>query len=380
MCGNKARTWVEIDLDVFRQNLSIIKKHIGPNVKILAVIKADGYGHGAYPLAKVCLEEKIDFLAVACVQEGIALRKAGIKIPILILSYVDVTEFDEIIEYDLIPTVYDEETALELNMRNELLAGKNHKIKIHIKLDTGMTRLGFSTLNPYETVDKIERISKLSNIIIDGIFTHYADSDNMDNGYCNQQFDRFNNVIELLQKKNINIPNRHTCNSGAVITEKDKYLDMVRCGIIMYGCYPEKHLEKIMPGILPPLSWKARLSHIRTVNEDVTVSYGRSYLVKSGTRVGVVSVGYADGYSRLLSNKFYCLVNGQKAPIIGRVCMDQLMIDLSDISEVKKGDVVTLIGNDGGATITATDMADAIGTISYEVLCGISKRVERIYR
>ena len=380
MCGNKARTWVEVDLDVFRQNLGIIRNHIGKDVKMLAVIKADGYGHGAYPLAKVCQEEKIDFLAVACAKEGISLRKAGIKIPILILSYVDVTEFDEIIEYDLIPTVYDEETALELNMLSELLDGKNHKIKIHIKLDTGMTRLGFSTLNPCETVEKIERISKLSNIVIDGIYTHYADSDNEDNEYCANQFERFNTVMELLKEKNINIPNKHTCNSGALITEKDKYLDMVRCGIIIYGCYPEKHLEKIMPDILPPLSWRARLSYVRIVDEDVTVSYGRTYSVKEGTRVGVVSVGYADGYSRSLSNNFYCLINGQKAPIIGRVCMDQLMVDLSHISGAKKGDIVTLIGKDGEEMITATDMAEAMGTISYEVLCGISKRVERIYR
>ncbi len=380
MCGNKTRTWVEIDLDVFRKNLNIIRNHIGENVKMLAVIKADGYGHGAYPLAKVCQEEKIDFLAVACAEEGIALRKAGICTPILILSYVDVTEFDEIIEYDLIPTVYDEEMALKLNNLNELLIEKKHKIKIHIKLDTGMTRLGFSTFNPHDTVEKIARISKLSNIEIDGIFTHYADSDNVDTGYCNQQFERFNKVVDLLAERNINIPNMHTCNSAGIITEKDKYLDMVRCGIILYGCYPEKHLEKIMPGILPPLSWKARLSHIRVVNEEITVSYGRTYSAKPGTRVGVVSVGYADGYSRLLSNNFYCLVNGHKAPIIGRVCMDQMMVDLTDVPDAKKGDVATLLGCDGEFKVTATEMADAIGTISYEVLCGISKRVERVYR
>lgn len=375
MCGNKARTWVEVDLEIFRKNLNIIRKHVGETIKIMAVVKADAYGHGASQLARVCQDEKIDFLAVACVKEGIALRKDGIKLPVLILSYVDETEVEEMIEYNLIPTVYDEEMAVKLNS----MCGDKQKIKIHIKLDTGMTRLGFSTLNPEKTVAIIEKISKMPNIEIDGIFTHYADSDNRELSYCNQQYERFNQVINLLQEKNINIPNKHTCNSAAVITEKDKYLDMVRCGIILYGCYPDRHLEEKLPGLLPPLSWRARLSYVRTVEEDTTVSYGRTRKVPAGTPVGVVSVGYADGYSRLLSNKFYCLINGRKAPVIGRVCMDQLMVDLSDVPDAQKGNVVTLIGKDGDLTITATDMADATGTISYEILCDISGRVDRVY-
>ncbi|MBE7020268.1 MAG: alanine racemase [Ruminococcaceae bacterium] len=375
MCGNKARTWVEVDLEIFRKNLDIIRKHVGETIKIMAVVKADAYGHGASQFARVCQDEKIDFLAVACVKEGIALRKDGIKLPVLILSYVDETEVEEMIEYNLIPTVYDEEMAVKLNS----MCGDKQKIKIHIKLDTGMTRLGFSTLNPERTVAIIEKISKMPNIEIDGIFTHYADSDNRDLSYCNQQYERFNQVINLLQEKNINIPNKHTCNSAAVITEKDKYLDMVRCGIILYGCYPDNHLEEKLPGLLPPLGWKARLSYVRTVEEDITVSYGRTCKVPAGTPVGVVSVGYADGYSRLLSNKFYCLINGRKAPVIGRVCMDQLMVDLSDVPDAQKGNVVTLIGKDGDLTITATDMADVTGTISYEILCDISGRVDRVY-
>ena len=380
MCGNKARTWVEIDLNIFRNNLKLIRRHIYGNVKMLAVIKADGYGHGALQLAKVCQDEQIDFLAVACVKEGIELRKEGITLPVLILSYIDKSEYSDLIDYNLIPTVYDEETAVELNSLIRNMCGENSKIKIHLKIDTGMTRLGFSAFDVSDTVEKIKRISKLSNVQIDGIFTHYADSDNIDTEYCSHQFSRFTRLIQNLEKNDIYIPNKHTCNSAGVITEYDKYLDMVRCGIMIYGCYPEKHLEMSMPGLLPPLSWKARLANVRNIEEEITVSYGRTYTARPGMKIGVVSVGYADGYSRLLSNNFHCIVNGKKVPITGRVCMDQLMVDLTDVPDAQKGDIVTLIGSDGDLTISATDMADAVGTISYEILCGISKRVERIYR
>ena len=380
MWGNKARSWVEIDLNIFSNNLKLIRKHIGNNVKMLAVIKADAYGHGALELAKVCQAEQVDYLAVACVKEGIELRKEGINLPILILSYIDASEYDELIEYNLIPTVYDEEMAIELNALVGKMCGENNKFKIHLKIDTGMTRLGFSTFDITDTVEKIKRISKLSNIEIDGMLTHYADSDNIDTGYCDYQFSRFSKLAEKLEENDIYISNKHTCNSAGVITEYDKYLDMVRCGIIIYGCYPEKHLEMMLPGLLPPLSWKARLAYVRNIEEDITVSYGRTYTAKPGMKIGVVAVGYADGYSRMLSNKFHCIVNGKKVPITGRVCMDQLMVDLTEVPDARVGDIVTLIGNDGDASITATEMADAIGTISYEVLCDISKRVERIYR
>lgn len=372
----RSRTWVEINLDVFKNNIKIIRKHIGDSVKLLAVIKADAYGHGAVELAKICEENEVDHFAVACLKEGIELRNAGIKKPILVLSYIDCHDIDKIIQYDLIPTVYDFEFP---NVLNQHLLAINKISKVHIKLDTGMTRLGFDALSQGVTVSEIEKISNLSNIEIDGIFTHFADSDNEDLTYCNTQQEIFVSVLNKLKEKGIEIPTKHTCNSAGIIACKDKHLDMVRCGIVLYGYYPEEHLKDTMPGIKPFLTWKAKISQIREILCDTTVSYGRTKKVSKGTKLAVVSVGYADGYRRALSNNFYVLINGKKAPLVGRVCMDQIIVDITEISDAKKGNDVILIGTDGENMITADDMAKKLGTISYEILCDIGKRVERVY-
>lgn len=373
---HRSRTWVEINLNILKNNLKIIREHIGDNVKLLAVVKADAYGHGACELAKICEENEVDRFAVACLKEGIELRIAGIKKPILVLSYIDKDDIDKIIQYDLIPTVYDYEFPYIFNQH---LYGTDKISKVHIKLDTGMTRLGFDALSYGVTVSEIEKINNLSNIEIEGIFTHFADSDNKDLSYCNRQQDVFLDICNKLKEKGIEIPIKHTCNSAGVIACSDKYLDMVRCGIILYGYYPEDHLKDTMPGIKPFLTWKARISQIREISCDTSVSYGRTGNVKRGTKLAVVCVGYADGYRRDLSNNFYVLINGKKAPIVGRVCMDQIIVDITEISDVKKGDVVILIGESNGEKITADDMAGKLGTISYEILCDIGKRVERIY-
>lgn len=372
----RSRSWVEINLDVFKNNIKIIRKHIGNSVKLLAVIKADAYGHGAVELAKICEENEVDHFAVACLKEGIELRNAGIKKPILVLSYIDCHDIDKIIQYDLIPTVYDFEFP---NVLNQHLLAINKISKVHIKLDTGMTRLGFDALSQGVTVSEIEKISNLSNIEIDGIFTHFADSDNEDLTYCNTQQEIFVSVLNKLKEKGIEIPTKHTCNSAGIIACKDKHLDMVRCGIVLYGYYPEEHLKDAMPGIKPFLTWKAKISQIREILCDTTVSYGRTKKVSKGTKLAVVSVGYADGYRRALSNNFYVLINGKKAPLVGRVCMDQIIVDITEISDAKKGNDVILIGTDGENMITADDMAKKLGTISYEILCDIGKRVERVY-
>lgn len=373
---HRSRTWVEINLDILKDNLKIIREHIGKKVKLLAVVKADAYGHGAVELAKICEENEVDHFAVACLKEGIELRNAGIKKPILVLSYIDYDDIDKVIQYDLIPTVYDFEFP---NILNQHLKNINKILKVHIKLDTGMTRLGFDALSYGVTVSEIEKINNLSNIKIEGIFTHFADSDNEDLSYCNRQQEVFLDVCNKLNKKGIEIPVKHTCNSAGVIACSDKHLDMVRCGIILYGYYPEEHLKDTMPGIKPFLTWKAKISQIREILYDTSVSYGRTENVKSGTKLAVVCVGYADGYRRELSNNFYVLINGKKAPIVGRVCMDQIIVDVTKIPNVKKGDDVILIGESNGEKITADDMAVKLGTISYEILCDIGKRVERIY-
>ncbi len=372
----ESRTWVEINLDIFENNLKIIRKHIGDSVKLLAVVKADAYGHGAVQLAKICEENEVDHFAVACLKEGVELRNAGIKKPILVLSYIDYDDIDKIIQYDLIPTVYDFEFP---NILNQHLKSINKISKVHIKLDTGMTRLGFDASSVSDTIAEIEKINNLSNIEIDGIFTHFADSDNEDLNYCQRQQEIFSFVLEKLEDKGIKIPLKHTCNSAGVIACRDKHLDMVRCGIILYGYYPEVHLKDILPGIKPFLSWKAKISQVREVLYDTTVGYGRTKKVSKGTKLAAISVGYADGYRRSLSNNFYVLINGKKAPVVGRVCMDQIIVDITGISDVKKGDDVILIGKSYENEITADDMANKTGTISYEILCDIAKRVERVY-
>ncbi|MBE7029200.1 MAG: alanine racemase [Ruminococcaceae bacterium] len=373
-CG--ARTWVEIDLDVFCNNLKLIRQHIGKEVNLLAVIKADGYGHGAVELAKVCEKNDVDVLAVACVDEGIILRKAGILKPILILSYIDDLQIEDMISYDLTPTVFDFEFAKAVN---DMALKQNKNVKVHIKLDTGMTRLGFQTYDISETVNEILKINQLSNIIVDGIFTHYADSDNLDLSYCDLQFEKYMSVLDTLKQKGLDIPVKHTCNSAGVMSSSNKYLNMVRCGIMIYGYYPEPHLREKLPGLKPPLSWKAKISQIRELYEDTTVSYARKGKGKKGDKLGVICVGYADGYSRKLSDDFYVLVNGKKANVVGRVCMDQIIVDLTQIPDVKKGDTATLIGTDGNLSITADDFANKLDTISYEILCDIGKRVPRYY-
>lgn len=371
------RSWVEIDLDVFKNNLKIIRSHIGKDVKMLAVIKADAYGHGAIPLAKVCAENEVDHLAVACVSEGIELRNAGIDLPVLILSYIDDFDIDEVIKYNLIPAVYDLEFTEKLNDR---LVYLDKQLKVHIKLDTGMTRLGFNASDVDKTVDDIMYINNLSNIEVEGIFTHYADSDNLVMEYCDLQFERYMKIVNALSSRGINIPIKHTCNSAGTITHDNKYLDMVRCGIMLYGYYPEEHLKSQLPGIKPFLSWKAKISQVREVLCDTSVSYGRTKNVGKGTKLAVISVGYADGYPRRLSNNFYVLINGRKAQLVGRVCMDQIIVDVTDIPDVKKGDTVTLLGTELNNSVTADDFANTLGTISYEILCNIGKRVPRIYR
>lgn len=370
------RTWLEVDLDTFSNNLKIIKKHIGSSVKLLTVLKANAYGHGAVELSKEAVKSGADFIAVACVDEAIELRKAGITVPVLVLSHTTLGRASDIVKYDIIPTVFNTDIPVALN---EYLKSQDKKVKVHIKLDTGMTRLGFDTVDVEKTVNDIISINNLSNIEIDGVFTHFADADNENSDFTAIQFDRYLKVISELEKRGIKIPVKHACNSAAAIANKNMHLDMVRCGIIIYGYYPEKYLEKILPGLKPNLSWKSEIFQVRNLKVDSTVSYGRTYNSEKGSRIGVVPVGYADGFSRTLSNDFYVLVNGKKAPLIGRVCMDQFMIDLTGIPDAKEGDEVTIIGKDGEYEITADNFASKLGTISYEILCDIGRRVPVVY-
>ncbi len=371
----KLRCWAEIDLDGFKKNIRIIKNHIG-NCKFIMVIKANGYGHGAKALARIASDEGVDAFAVACVKEGCSLRKAGITEPVTVLSYCGNENLDEIINYNLIPTVHDTEFAKKIS---EAAVKAQAAVKVHIKLDTGMTRLGFDARNIEETVRAIKYINDLSNIEIDGIYSHFADADNEDTGYTCMQYEAYKSIVEALEKDGIYIPDKHICNSAALIANKEMVFSGVRPGIIVYGYYPEDYLEKLLPGIHPFMEIKTVITQIREIEKDTSVSYGRTYRADSKRKIAVVPIGYADGYSRLLSNKFYVLISGKKARILGRVCMDQMMVDITDIENVKVGDTVIIMGKDGELKITADDIARETGTISYEVLCNIGMRVPRVY-
>lgn len=370
------RTWAEINLDNFKNNIEVIRKHTEKTAKLMAVIKADGYGHGAVTLAKEAEKSGFEYFAVACIDEVKELRRSAVKLPIVILSYTSYEDAEDIIKYDAIPAVFNKELPEKLN---EAARKAGKKIKVHIKLNTGMTRLGFDTERLEETVNDIVYISKLDNIEVDGIFTHFADADNEDSEFVFDQYERFDKVLKELSKKGICIPNRHICNSAATIANKDMQLDMVRCGIMLYGYYPEKYLEEMMPGIKPVMEIKSKILQIREIEKNVTVGYGRTYKSEKKLKIGVVPIGYADGYSRLLSNDFYLLVCGKKARILGRVCMDQLMIDITDIDDAYEGCEVTVMGKDGDLSLTADDIAAKLGTISYEILCDIGRRVPRVY-
>lgn len=372
----KMRTWAEINLDNFKNNIEVIKKHIGNEKMLMAVIKANAYGHGVTRIAIEAVNAGCDYLAVACIDEAIQIRKADIDIPVLILSHISEDGIPDLIDYNIIPTVFNKEMPEKIS---DYARKINKTVKVHIKLDTGMTRLGFDASKVNETVEDILYINNLDGIEIEGIFTHFADADNEGGTFTEEQYLKYKNIVNELEKRGLDIPVKHTCNSAGIISKKDMHLNMVRAGIILYGYYPEKYLENIMPGILPVLEIKSSVFQIKEVEEDITVGYGRTYKTENKKKIGVIPIGYADGYSRLLSNKFYVLVCGKKVNIIGRICMDQLMVDLTEIDNVCEGTVVTIIGKDGENSITAQDIANELKTISYEVLCDIGRRIPRIY-
>ena len=367
-----SRAWAEINLSNIENNLKIIKSHLSDKVKAVAVIKANGYGHGAVEVAKLAEKCGYSYLAVACIDEAIKLRKNGITLPLLLLSGVNTFLCGEYINNGVIPAVSDYNTAKELNSYGK-------KIKVHLKIDTVMTRLGFSSDDIETTVSEIKKISELENIEIDGIFSHFSVSDEFSQKeYTKMQYNKFQAVIKALENSGINVGLKHICNSAATIANPEMHLDMVRCGIIIYGYYPNPELENTFPGLKPALELKARISLIREIEKNISVSYGRTYTSSQKMTLAVLPIGYADGYSRALSNKFDVLVNGKRAKITGRVCMDQLMVDITGIDGVKAGDVVTLIGKDKNEMISVDDMANALHTISYEITCSFSERIPRI--
>lgn len=366
------RSCVEIDLGALKNNISEIRRITSKNAQIMAVVKADAYGHGAVTVAKTLLENGADQLCVATIDEAIELRKANINSNILILGYTDPTRFADVVSYSIDQAVYDFDTAKDLS--DEAIKN-NKKVNIHVKIDSGMGRIGIKP-GPDSTQD-IDRICALEGLIPYGIFSHFAVADENDDEYTLQQFDCFMKQVEALNDKGIHFTLRHICNSAGLMRFPQMHLDMVRAGIILYGLMPKgcpKGYTAI--NLIPVMSWCAKIIYSKQVDPGTSVSYGRHFISARKTNVLTVSVGYADGLSRRFSNDFSLLVEGEKVPIIGNICMDMCMLDGTDMkTKAHVESLVEVFGKDR----PADELADYLGTINYEITCVVGKRVQRIF-
>ena len=370
---NYERVIAEINLDNIAYNMTNIREKVNKKTKIMAVVKADAYGHGAVEVAKTALYNGADWLGVAIIDEAIELRKNNIFEPILILGHTIEHKLLQVIKYDITQTVFSFEMAKKLS--DEALKIKK-SVDIHIKIDTGMSRLGF--LPTDESIDEILAIKNLPYINITGIFTHFATADMKDKTFTKEQFEKYMWVIKKLEEKGINNIIKHISNSGAILDIDEYSLDMVRAGIILYGMYPSNQVLKSVK-LKPAMSLKTHISFIKEIEPQVSVSYCRTYFTNKKTKIATIPVGYADGYARILSNRARVLINGEYANIIGNICMDQFMIDITCIQNVKQGDIVTLMGEDNNNYITAEELANLQNTINYEIVCNIGKRIPRVY-
>ena len=367
------RIYAEINLDNICDNINEVRKKVGKNTKIMAIIKADGYGHGAVPIAKV-LDSSVDSYGVAIVEEGVELRKAGITKPILILGYTPEQMYDRILKYDLMPTVCDYAMAEKMSVK---AAEHKKMLKIHIKLDTGMSRIGF--MPGEETIKSIVEISKLSNIEIDGIFSHFARADDENKTFSNEQLRKFLEMTDAIEQEGVKIPIKHISNSAGIIELPEANLDMVRSGISTYGLYPSEDVQKENLPLKPAMSLYAYITMVKELEKGIPVGYGGTYVTTKKTKVATIPAGYGDGYPRALSNQGRVLIHGQYAPIIGRVCMDQFMVDVTHIDDVKTGDKAILVGRAEDNVITLEEIGNMSASFNYEAACDIGKRIPRVY-
>lgn len=364
-------TWVEVDLDAIVYNMREIKKKVEPQRKIMGIVKADAYGHGAVEVAETLIEEGIDYLAVSILDEAIALRQSGITHPILILGYTPIEQVKELVKWDITQTVYNRDIIYALSKEAQR---QNKKVKIHIKVDTGMGRIGF--IGEEETIRAVKEFERLPCIEIEGIFTHFSVADQENKDYTLEQLKKFQEICHALDKENIQISIKHCANSAATIDIDQAHLDMIRPGIILYGLYPSQEVLKERLYLKPAMSFKTKIAHIKKVPANTSISYGRKYITSKESIIATLPVGYADGYSRMLSGKAEVLLCGKRAPVVGAICMDQCMIDITDLPDVKIGDEVILFGEG----LPVEEIAEKLGTIHYEIICMINKRVPRVYQ
>lgn len=374
------RVYAKVDLDAIKCNVLNIRQHIQTKkdpVKIMAVIKADGYGHGAIPISRELEKLGIDYIAVAIYQEGVLLRKEGVKTPILVLGNTPETAFKELIQYELAQTIYSVKMGKQLEAIAKLM---DKRVKIHIKIDTGMARLGIRAVNrtAEETLDILLPLLNQPHLEVEGLFTHFSTADEVDREYTNKQISLFDALVVAMENKGVRPEYVHSSNSAGLINYPQANYNMVRAGIALYGLYPSEDVDFPIK-LTPALSIISRVVFLKTVEAGEKVSYGGIFTTTKKTKIATIPIGYADGYSRALSNKGQVVIRGQYAPVIGRVCMDMMLVDVTDIDGVCEEDEVFLIGGTETCFVTVEDLARLMQTINYEVICLIGKRVPRVY-
>lgn len=366
--------WAEVDLDAIKYNMREISK-LAKGKEIIAVVKADAYGHGAIDIAPIALDCGAKKLAVAVITEALELRRNNINAPIVILGCTPITLAKDLLYQDIEQTVISYEYAEALN---EVAKEGKTKLPIHIAVDTGMGRIGF--LPNGESLDEIQKISKLENLKITGVFSHFATADEEDKEYTELQEFKFKDFIDKLKDRGIDLGQKHIFNSAAIMDLDDSHFDAIRPGIILYGYYPSNDVKKNNLKLKPALTLKSNVVHVKTLPKGEYISYGRKFVTERESIIATLPIGYADGYTRLLSHKAKVIINGQLAPVVGNICMDQCMVDITDVPNVKVGNEVILIGQEGNSKFNADDIAELIGTINYEVICMIGKRIPRVYK
>ena len=363
------QVWAEVNLQTLRENYFKLQAYT--QSEMMPIVKADAYGHGLIPVVKTLIACGVRRFGVALLEEALEIKEVFPELAVMVIGATDLEQSDTLVREGIIPSIFQLSQAQALS---DAAVKLNQTAKLHIKIDTGMNRIGFREAD----LAKILKISAMPNLFIEGIFTHFATSDQSDLSFAREQLKRFESIYTKLKNSGLKIPIRHAANSAAILQFPESHFELVRPGIALYGLSPSAQVGGNV-GLEPVMSWKAKVSNVKSIKTGETVSYGRTFQAAYPTCVATIPVGYADGLRRSLSNQGEMLIHGKRSMMIGRVCMDQTMLEVTKIKKVNVGDVVTILGKDGYDQITATEMADWLGTISYEVICGISKRVPRVY-
>ncbi|MDQ0203587.1 alanine racemase [Pectinatus haikarae] len=366
--------WVEVDLDILANNMREIRRLTDKNAEITAVIKANAYGHGSCAVAELLLQNGADRFAVAELDEAIELRRADITAPILVLGPLFAEQARPAVLYGIDVPIFDYNTAKAFS---DEAVRQRRDVRLHIKIDSGMGRIGYRPAE--ESIAEIKKISKLPNVVMEGIFTHFATADCTDKSFAREQYKRFSYVCARLEEEKVTVRTHHCANSAAILDLPEYHWDMVRAGVILYGLAPSGEVDIAGTALKPAMAFKCRITHIKKLQKGDSVSYGRKFIADRECTIATLPVGYADGYTRMLSGKAQVLIGGQRASVVGNICMDQCMVDISQIQNVKKGDEAVLFGSQGSSAISADELARKLGTINYEIVCMMARRLPRVY-